>query len=695
MPANFDALSWKNWEAVRGVLKRGEVGFTFALLGILVMLILPLPKMLLDGALALSLAFSVIILTTVLFLERPLQFSVFPTVLLVATMLRLSLNVASTRLILSSGHEGTEAAGEVIKAFGYFIMRGNFLIGLIIFVILVVINFVVITKGSGRIAEVVARFSLDSLPGKQMAVDADLSSGAIEQAEAKRRRKEIQEETNFYGAMDGAAKFVRGDAIAGVLITFINLVGGVLIGVSQQGLNFGQAVQTYSVLTVGDGLVTQIPALVISMAAGMLISKASSEGTTNQAFGEQLGAYPVALVMSAILMAFLGLLPGVPVLPFFSLAGLIGMGAWWMEQAVRRKEAQKASSLTPEATPAFEQKLTDILPIEPIKLELGVGLLSFVKDPTILVNRVKALRQELTTELGVLVPSIRIVDNMHIDTYTYHFKIKEIDAGSGCVFPDKLFVLSTTGQPIDLQGETGRDPIFGVEGLWISPMHRSAAEQKGYLVTEGPTMIATHLVEALREYLPELFSFSALQQILDLSPKAVQKLYNDIVPNQLPPTHFQRVLQNLLAERVSIRDFDKIVEAIEEGVQVTRQPALLTEFVRSRLARQICARLRNEEGKLRVLTLSSRWDHEFQNAFSGEGENRQFVLSPSRVSEFMEHAQKILDLQGAQFPPPALLVTPGIRPHVRAIFERFRPQQTVISQDELYSKWPLEISGEI
>lgn len=688
-------MDWGPFTFFRDTLRGGEVTFALALMAILVMLILPIPPTLLDFTLALSLTFSVLILMTVLFLEKPLQFSVFPTVLLVATMLRLALNVASTRLILSNGHEGTTAAGQVIKAFGYFIMRGNFFIGLIIFAILVIINFVVITKGSGRIAEVVARFSLDSLPGKQMAVDADLSSGLIDQEEAKKRRKHIQEETNFYGAMDGAAKFVRGDAIAGLLITFINLVGGILIGVVQQNLSFVQAAHTYSILTVGDGLVTQVPALIISVSAGMLISKASSEGTTNQAMSDQLSAYPLALGMSSFLMALLGLLPGVPIVPFFSLALLTGGVAWRMGLKGAKKEDLPTSA---EATePSFEQTLNDVLRIEPVKLELGLGLLHLVKDQTLLINRIKAARSELATQLGVLVPSVRIVDNLQLNANDYKIKIKEIEAANGSLIPNKLLVLNPTGEKITLNGEAGREPVFGVEGKWILPIERPVAESLGYLITEGPVLLTTHLIETLKDYLPELLSFSIVQQLVDSLSKPAQKLYNEIVPGQLAPANFQRILQNLLSERVSIRDFGTIVEAIGEGVQNTRHPALLTEIVRGRLARQICASLVNSQGVLNFITLSSRWEHEFQSALSGEGETRQLIMPPSRVQEFMERVQEICDAPQLrlQLPSPALLTTPLVRPHVRSVVERFRPQLLVISQNELYPKVPLQMVGEV
>jgi flagellar biosynthesis protein FlhA len=693
----FKGLSWEQMGLMGQVIRSGEIIFSVALITILVILILPVPKILLDFFLAISLAFSVIVLMTVLFLERPLQLSAFPTILLVATMLRLSLNVASTRLILSHGHEGTAAAGQVIKAFGSFIMSGNFFIGLIVFSILVIINFVVITKGSGRIAEVVARFSLDSLPGKQMAVDADLSSGLIDQEEAKKRRRFIQEETNFYGAMDGAAKFVRGDAIAGLLITFINLVGGILIGVVQQGVSFSQAAQTYSVLTVGDGLVTQIPALIISVGAGMLISKASSEGTTNQAFSTQFGAYPIALGMSSFLMGLLGFLPGIPTIPFFLLAGATGFSAWKLSS---KKQQSTAADQMPEVAsqePSFEQALNEVLKIEPVKLELGLGLVSLVKDPAILINRIKAARQDLASELGILIPSVRIVDNLSLGTNSYCIKIKEIEANSGKIFPQKLLALNPTGEPVAMEGEVGKEPIFGVEGKWIYNSERAIAENRGYLVTEGPILLTAHLVETIKDYLSELLSFSVVQQLVETLSKPTQRLYNEMVPTQLAPAHFQRILQNLLSERISIRDFSTIVEAIGEGVQITRSAMVLTEMVRSRIGRQICSSALNKEGVLQFLGLSDRWEHEFQNNLTGEGDQQHLTLPPSRIQEFVTRIQEVFDTPNMrlQNPLPVLLTTPSIRPHVRSIIERVRPQIMVLSQNELYSKVSLKSLGEI
>ncbi|MBX6322338.1 MAG: flagellar biosynthesis protein FlhA, partial [Rhodospirillaceae bacterium] len=461
---------------LQSVVRRSEIAFALAVIAILTVLVLPLPAWMLDMALALSLTFSVLILMTVLFIARPLDFSTFPTVLLIATMLRLSLNLASTRLILSHGHEGTAAAGHVIEAFGSFVMGGNFVIGLIVFGILVVVNFVVITKGSGRIAEVSARFTLDAMPGKQMAIDADLSAGLINEAEARARRKALEDESAFFGSMDGAAKFVRGDAIAGLIITFINIVGGMVIGVAQQGLPFSEAAHSYTLLTVGDGLVTQIPALVVSTAAGMLVSKAGVTGSADKALLAQLGGYPAALGLVSFLMGVMGLLPGIPMLPFFALAGLSGGAAWVLDKRAKKaaREAEAAKSREAAAATPAEEPIAAALQIDQIRLELGYALLPLIGSERghRLTDQVKALRRQLAGEIGFVLPAVRIQDNLQLPPNTYVIKIKEIEAGRGELRPNMLLVMDPRGEKIPLPGEETREPAFGLPALWVDPAGR-------------------------------------------------------------------------------------------------------------------------------------------------------------------------------------------------------------------------------
>ncbi|RME98841.1 MAG: flagellar biosynthesis protein FlhA, partial [Alphaproteobacteria bacterium] len=443
-----------------GFARRGDLGLAFGVMVILVVLILPMPAMVLDLLLAISITFSVLVLMTALFIHTPLEFSAFPTVLLIATMMRLALNLASTRLILTDGHEGTDAAGKVIEAFGNFVMQGNFVIGIIVFAILVIVNFVVITKGSGRIAEVAARFTLDAMPGKQMAIDADLSAGLIDEAEARARRKKLEDESSFFGAMDGASKFVRGDAIAGLMITFINIIGGMIVGVGQNDLSMADAGKTYTLLTIGDGLVSQIPALIVSTAAGLLVSKAGVDGAAEKALFSQLSGYPKALGMSAFVMVVMSLLPGIPMVPFLALAGAAGGLAWYADlthkKRVEEETRRKAVEQQAEAQPPAEEPISQALHMDELRLELGYGLLPMIKDPAgnsdKLTEQIKALRRQLAADMGFVMPAVRILDNMQLEANEYVIKIKEVEAGRGTLFPDQLMVMSPDGSQIDLPG---------------------------------------------------------------------------------------------------------------------------------------------------------------------------------------------------------------------------------------------------
>ncbi|MGL5784389.1 MAG: flagellar biosynthesis protein FlhA [Alphaproteobacteria bacterium] len=681
---------------IRGVLQRGEVAFALGLIAVLVVLVLPLPRAFLDMSLAISLAFSVLILMTVLFIEKPLDFNSFPTVLLVATMMRLSLNVASTRLILSDGHEGLHAAGEVIRAFGYFVMGGNFVIGMIVFGILVIINFIVITKGSGRIAEVSARFSLDALPGKQMAVDADLTSGAIDQSEARRRREIIQNETNFYGAMDGAAKFVRGDAIAGLMITFINIIGGIIIGVVQKGLTFSEASHTYTFLTVGDGLVTQIPALIVSVAAGMLVSKTGADGSADKALFGQLSAYPTALGMSAVLMTIMAVLPGIPAIPFLVLALATGTVSWKLkeQQLSAQRESSKQDAVLQTTSTHAEDLLGAALQIESIKLELGYGLLEILNDDK-LTNKIKNIRREIASQMGFVVPSVRVLDNTQLEPNQYRIRIKDIEIAKGTLRPQMLLVLDPKGHTIHCAGEDTKDPVFGLDAKWIYPTSRADAEMEGYTVVEPGTVLATHLTEILKDSMGELLSFSDVQKLVDRLEKPHQKLFSDLVPTQLQPAMFQRILQNLLAERVSIRDLGTIIEGVGEAVSSTRNPLALTEHVRSRIGRQICASYETTDGILQVISLSAAWERTFQDALSGDGEIKHFIVPPSKLQEFVEKMNAAFQAYTQRSDMVVLLTSGTLRPYVRSIVERFRPLTPVISQHEIHPKIKLKTIGEI
>src|SRR5947208_15625575 len=517
--------------------KRGDLALAIGVLTILMVLILPLPATLLDFSLAISVTFSVLILMVALFIAKPLEFSAFPTTLLIATMLRLALNLASTRLILSHGHEGTKAAGHVIEAFGNFVMGGNFVIGVIVFIILVVVNFVVITKGSGRIAEVAARFHLDAMPGKQMAIDADLSAGLIDEKSAKERRKALEDESGFFGAMDGASKFVRGDAVAGLLVVFINILGGMIIGIAQQGMPFAEAAHTYTLLTVGDGLVTQVPALIVSMAAGLLVSKAGVSGAADKALMAQLSGYPKALGMSAAVMAVMAVLPGIPMLPFLFLGGGAGALAYVIDKRQKLQLATDARKAEVAAAPPAEEPISSALRIDDLKIELGYALLPLVNTTTDggdrLTEQIKALRRSLATEMGFVMPAVRILDNVQLEANTYLIKIKELDAGSGRIWPGQHMVMDPAGRQVTLPGIQTAEPTFGLPATWVDVALKEEAAIKGYTVVDAATVLSTQLTELIKSNVAELLSYAEVNKLIKDLPKEQSELVKEIVPAQI------------------------------------------------------------------------------------------------------------------------------------------------------------------
>ncbi len=671
------------------------------IIAIITVLIFPMPTWLLDMSLALSMTLSVMILMTVLFLEKPLDFSTFPTVLLIATMLRLALNLASTRLILAHGHEGPMAAGDVIGAFGGFIMQDNFVIGLIVFSILILVNFVVITKGSGRIAEVAARFSLDAMPGKQMAIDSDMSSGLITEDEARERRKTLEEESNFYGSMDGAAKFVRGDAIAGLLITLINIIGGIIIGTAQMGLSLGEAASSYTMLTVGDGLVSQIPALIVSIAAGLLVSKGGVAGTTQKALFTQFGKYPRALALTSVLMVVLALLPGIPPFPFLLLGAIAGGVAWLTMRNIQLADDEKALALEHDDKQALakptEEPISQTLAMDTIRLELGYGLLPLVNAETgnKLTDQIKGLRRQLAEEMGFILPSVRIQDNLQLQANDYAVRIKEISAGGSSVRPGMFLCMDPNGEPITLPGEQTTEPTFGLPAMWIDDQYRDEANFKGYTVVDAATVVTTHLTEIIKDNMQDLLSYTETQKLLDEMPEQYQKLVADVVPSQISVTALQRILQNLLAERVSIRDLATILEGIAEAANHTKNIALMTEHVRARLARQLCNQYANADGVLQLVTLSAEWEQAFLESLIGDAEERQLAMAPTKLQEFIKRVSEAYDTFGTQGLNPVIVTSPPVRPYMRTVIERFRPQTGVMSQNEIHAKAQIRTMGSI
>ncbi|MBN8963607.1 MAG: flagellar biosynthesis protein FlhA [Rhizobiales bacterium] len=685
------------------MLKRGDLALAFGILTILVVLILPLPSVVLDLFLAISITLSILILMTALFIQAPLEFSAFPTILLISTMLRLSLNLASTRLILTHGHEGTAAAGHVIEAFGNFVMGGNFVIGIIVFAILVIVNFVVITKGSGRIAEVAARFHLDSMPGKQMAIDADLSAGLIDEKTAKERRKALEDESGFFGAMDGASKFVRGDAIAGLLVVFINIIGGIIIGVAQQGLGFAEAARSYTLLTVGDGLVTQVPALIVSTAAGLLVSKAGVSGAADKALMKQLSGYPQALGMSAAVMLVLAALPGIPMIPFLALGSGAAALAWTSR---KRNQATAAAEASAAAAPAAgaaaaaaaDEPISAALKIDDLKIELGYALLPLVNAPDgtdRLTEQIKALRRSLAIEMGFVMPSVRILDNVQLEANSYIIKIKEVDAGSGRVWPNQYMVMDPAGDQVAVPGIHTTEPTFGLPATWVDAGLKEEATLKGYTVVDAATVLSTHLTELLKNNMSDLLSYGEVQKLLKELPKEQGELVKDIVPSQINVSGIQRVLQLLLSERISIRDLSTILEGIADALAFSRNPATIVEHVRARLARQICAQNTSPNGYLPLIALSAKWEQAFAESIIGQGEERSLAMAPSKLSEFMTAVRDRFEQAAREGEAPVLVTSAAIRPFVRSLVERFRSQTSVLSQAEIHPRARLKTVGSI
>jgi flagellar biosynthesis protein FlhA len=672
---------------------RGEVALALGVVGIIVLLILPIPAFMLDVLLAVSITSAVLILMTSLLIKRALEFTAFPSVLLFTTLYRLGLNIASTRLILGHGHEGVHGAGHIIAAFGKLMMSGNFVIGIIVFAILVVVNFVVITKGSGRIAEVAARFTLDSMPGKQMAIDADLSSGIIDQDEAKRRRKELEQESTFFGAMDGASKFVRGDAVAGLIIVGINIIGGILIGVLQHKVPIGQAFSTYTVMTIGDGLVSQIPALVISIAAGLLVSKSGVEGAADKALVTQLAMNPVSLGMVSAAAGVIAFIPGMPILPFAVISLAAGTLAWRRShRAVELPEVEIAP-----AAEAQEESIAQTLAIDEIKIELGYGLLGLINDleGRRLTDQIRALRKTLAADFGFVMPSVRILDNMRLASQGYCIRIKEMEAGVGEVRLGSLMAMDPRGGQVELPGEHVREPAFGLPATWVDEGLREEATFRGYTIVDPATVLTTHLTEILKDNMPDLLSYAEVQKLLKELPAEQKKLVDDLIPNVVSVTTVQRVLQALLRERVSIRDLPEILEGVGEAAPHTGSISSLLEHVRGRLSRQLCFAYRGDDGALPIVTMSPEWEAAFGEALIGQGDDRQLALAPSRLQDFIRAVRETFERAALSGETPVLLTSPAIRPYVRSIIERFRGQTPVMSQNEVHPRARLKTVGVI
>ncbi len=662
------------------------------ILMILSMMVLPLPPFILDLLFTFNIALSIMVLLVAMFTQRTLEFAAFPTILLFSTLLRLSLNVASTRVILLDGHTGGAAAGRVIEAFGHFLVGGNFAIGIVVFIILVLINFMVITKGAGRIAEVGARFVLDGMPGKQMAIDADLNAGLIGEDEAKKRRSEVTQEADFYGSMDGASKFVRGDAVAGLMIMALNVVGGLLVGVIQHGMPVGQAAETYTLLTIGDGLVAQIPALVISTAAGVIVTRVSTDQDVGEQMVNQLFSNPRVMILSASVLGLLGLVPGMPNLVFLLFtAALLGI-AYWISKREGRAAPSQAEQVVPEAPPVVEATWEDVQLEDPLGLEVGYRLIPMVdfQQNGELLGRIRSIRKKFAQTMGFLPPVVHIRDNLELSPSGYRILLKGIEAGRGEAHPGRWLAINPGSAAGTLEGEATVDPAFGLPAIWIDNALREQAQIQGFTVVESSTVVATHLNHLIGIHASELFGRQEAQQLLERVTQEMPKLTDDLIPGTISLTTLHKVLQNLLAEKVSIRDMRTIIETLSEHAPTQSDPYELTAVIRVALGRAITQQWFPGEGEIQVIGLDTPLERLLLQALQGGG-----GLEPGLADRLLEQAKQALQRQEMLGAPPVLLVNHALRPLLARFLHRSLPQMVVLSNMEISENRQLRMTSTI
>ncbi|ULL00138.1 flagellar biosynthesis protein FlhA [Bradyrhizobium sp. I71] len=660
--------------------------FAAGIVTMLTILFLPIPPILIDLGLAFSIALSALILMVALWIQRPLDFSAFPTVLLIATILRLALNIATTRLILSRGGEGEQAAGHVVAGFSKFVMGGDFVIGLIIFAILVTVNFVVITKGATRIAEVGARFTLDAIPGKQMAIDADLSAGLIDDKEAQRRRRELEEESAFFGAMDGASKFVRGDAIAGLIITAINIFGGIVIGVTHHGLTLSRAADVYTKLSVGDGLVSQMPALIVSLSAGLLVSKGGTRGSAEQAVLRQLGGYPRAVSAAALMMFVLALMPGLPMAPFVLLGGVMAFVGYSLPRRQAARERKEAASKADERAQAeAKESVKEQLKTAEIELALGGHLsVHLLGSRTELAHRVAKIRKKFAKQYGFVIPEIKLTDNLSIDPKSYQIRIHDTRVAHGELRLGEVLVLVDKDGKPDVPGDEVIEPAFGMKALWVTEAFTDEVKRQGCKPVDNLSVLLTHLSEVIRANLAQLLSYKDMRGLLDRLDPEYKRLVEDLCPSQISYSGLLAILKILLAERVSIRNLHLILEAIAEIAPHVRRSEQVAEHVRTRLAQQICGDL-SDNGVLNVVRLGNRWDLAFHQSLKrdGKGDVVEFDADPRLIEQFATEASAAIRKFTENGTSVVLAVTPEARPYVRMILERVFPTLPILSHVEV------------
>ena len=696
--------------------QKGNIIFIAGVVGLILLMVLPIPTIFLDFLLACNLAVALTVLIVSLYMRKPLEFSSFPALLLITTLFRLTLNIASTRLILLKGGEGPEAAGQIINTFGNFVVGGNYVVGIIVFVILVIINFVVITKGSGRIAEVGARFTLDAMPGKQMSIDADLNAGLINEDEARRRRSQVESEADFYGAMDGASKFVRGDAIAGILITVINIIGGFIIGMTQFGLSAADSGARYVILTVGDGLVSQIPALLISTAAGIIVSRASDGNNLSAQLGSQLFSSPQVMRLVAVIMFVFGLLPGMPIFVF----GFLGVLSWWYSGQIEEDALQlagaagaargAAGALPDGSKPAGElagpakggdeqreEAIEEILPLKMLILEIGYGLIPLVDENQggDLLNRIQKIRRNFAEEIGVIIPPVHVRDNALLPAGGYSLLLNGVELIHGEVIPNRSLAIDSGDVVGQIDGIDGMDPAFGLPAVWVTADQLARAEDLGYTIADCATVIITHISKHLREHSHELLGAEEMQKLLDIFKKQQPKLVGSLVPDKMSLSDVLKVCKNLLREQLSIRDIRTILGSLLEHVHLTQNTEILTEFVRQSMSRYISSLAKSNDGKIHVITLDGQLSERFRGQMKQIEGDFHLALSPELGQAFLERLEdnvKQLLLMGYE---PVLLVTPELRRPIRNLTQNLNSELMVLSHKEVINGVDVSVDGQI
>lgn len=675
--------------------KNVDLLIAVALIGVLAVMIIPLPPFMLDMALTISITLSLLVLVVGIYTDRSLDFSIFPSLLLMTTLFRLALNVATTRLILSNGNKGEGAVGQVIQAFGHFVVGDSYVIGFVVFLILVVINFIVITKGSGRVAEVAARFTLDAMPGKQMSIDADLNAGLISETDARTRRKEIEKEADFYGSMDGASKFVRGDAIAGIIITLINIVGGLLIGMFQHGMDFQAAAKTYTMLTIGDGLVTQIPALIISTAAGIVVTRNSSSANLGVEMVGQLFLKPRAVAIVAVIVGAFGLVPGLPTIPFFVVGIILGGIAWAISRYNEEKRDKDQAAKEEAARKPAKENIESMLPLDLVELEVGYGLINIVESDQSgdLLERIVSIRKQFALDMGIIVPSVHIRDNLQLQPGEYRVLVKGNRVGGGTLRPDNMLAMDPGNVISPVPGIATKEPAFGLDALWIGKAQKEEAEMAGYTVVDLPTVMATHLTEIIRTHAHELFGRQEADTLIENFKKNYPKVVTELIPEILPLGAVVRVLQNLLKEQVSIRDLLTIFETLADEGGKQKDIEILTENVRRALARSITRKYSNDQGEIPVMTLAPRVEELISNSLLQTEQGVQLVMDPRAAQSLLTQIGKTIEHHPEIAGQPILLTSPTARRHLFKLTNRFLPQVVVLSHNEISSDAQIQAVG--